>query len=137
MQFFFSGCVNTIIWMHLRDADKAYAKKKKKRSLTTIVLLQTVLNESWSQHSTEQQLYGHPPPISKIIQIRRTRHTGHYWRSKDELISDVLPWTPSFGRARVGRPARTYLQQFCTDTGSCDGWESGKKICASSTSWLL
>ena len=26
-------------------------------------------------------------------------------------------WTPSHGRAGVGRPARPYLQQFCTDTG--------------------
>ena len=41
----------------------------------------------------------------------------HCWRSKDELISDVLLWTPSHGCASVGWPARTYLQQLCTDTG--------------------
>ena len=40
------------------------------------------------------QLYGHLPPITKTIQVRRTRHVGHGWRSKDELISDVLLWTP-------------------------------------------
>ena len=39
------------------------------------------------------------------------------WRSKDELISDVLLWTPTYGCARVGRPARTYIQQLCEDTG--------------------
>ena len=39
------------------------------------------------------------------------------WRSKDELISDVLMWTPSNGRAHVGRLARTYLQQLCMNTG--------------------
>ena len=38
----------------------------------------------------KQQLYGHLPPISKMIQIRWTRHAGHCWRSKDELIGDVL-----------------------------------------------
>ena len=41
----------------------------------------------------------------------------HCWRSKDELISDVLLWTPTHGCARVGRPARTYIQQLCEDTG--------------------
>ena len=30
------------------------------------------------------------PPITKTIQVRRTRHAGHCWRSRDELISDVL-----------------------------------------------
>ena len=45
------------------------------------------------------------------------RHAGHCWRSKDELISDVLLWTPTYGCAKVGRPARTYIQQLCEDTG--------------------
>ena len=36
----------------------------------------------------------HIPPITKLIKIRRTRHAGHCWRSRDELISDVLQWTP-------------------------------------------
>ena len=49
--------------------------------------------------------------------VRRTRHAGHCWRSKDELISDVLLWTPTHGCASVGRPARTYIQQLCEDTG--------------------
>ena len=35
----------------------------------------------------------------------------------DELISDVLYWTPSHGRASIERPARTYVQQLCEDTG--------------------
>ena len=39
------------------------------------------------------------------------------WRSKDELISDVLQWTPTHGCAKAGRPARTYIQQLCEDTG--------------------
>ena len=37
--------------------------------------------------------------------------------TQDELISDVLLWTPTHGCARVGRPARTYIQQLCEDTG--------------------
>ena len=59
------------------------------------------------------------PPITKTIQVRRTRHAGHYWRSRDELIRDILLWTPTHGRAKAGRPARTYIHQLCEDTGCC------------------
>ena len=80
-------------------------------------MLRAILNKSWRQHPTKYQLYGHLPPITKTIQVRRTRHAGHCWRSRDELISDVLQWTPTYGRAKAGRLARTYIQQLCEDTG--------------------
>ena len=64
--------------------------------------------------STKQQLYGH---FSPTTQVRWTRHAGYCWRSRDELISDVLLWTPWHGRAKAGRPTRTYIQQLCADTG--------------------
>ena len=65
----------------------------------------------------KHQLYGHLPSITKTIQVRQTRHAGHCLRSRDELISDVLLWTPTRGRAKAGRPARTYIQQLGEDTG--------------------
>ena len=80
-------------------------------------MLRAILNKSWGQHPTKYQLYGHLPPITKTIQVRRTRHAGHCWRSRDELISDVLLWIPTYGRAKAGRPARTYIQQLCEDMG--------------------
>ena len=80
-------------------------------------MLGAILNKSRRQHPTRHQLYGHLPPITKTIQVRRTRHAGHCWRSKDELISDVLLWTPTYGQAKAGRPARTYIQQLCEDRG--------------------
>ena len=40
-----------------------------------------------------------------------------FFLRKDELISDVLLWTPAYGQAKAGRPARTYIQQLCEDTG--------------------
>ena len=82
-------------------------------------MLRAILNKSGRQHPTRHQLYGHLPPITKTIQVRRTRHAGHCWRSRDELIRDVLLWTPTHGRAKAGRPARTYIQQLCEDTGCC------------------
>ena len=80
-------------------------------------MLWAILNKSRRQHPTKHQLYSHLPPITKTIQVRRTRHAGHCWRSRDELISDVLLWTPTYGRAKAGRQARTYIQQLCEDTG--------------------
>ena len=90
-------------------------------------MLQIILNKSWRQHPTKQQLYGHLPPITKTLQVRQNRHAGHYWRSKDELISDVLLWNPSHGRANVGWPAWTYIQQLCEDMGtSRKRWTIGR-----------
>ena len=80
-------------------------------------MLRSILNKSWQKLSTRHQLYGHPHPITKTIQARRTRHAGHCWRSTDELISDVLLGTPAYGQAKEGRPARTYIQQLCEETG--------------------
>ena len=39
----------------------------------------------------------------------------------DELISDVLLWTPAYGQTKAGRPARTYIQQLCENTGCRPG----------------
>ena len=120
---------------------------KKKLDCNYTRMLRAILNKSWTQHSTKQQLYGHLLPITKTIQVRRTRHAGHCWRSKDELISDILLWTPSHGRAKVGRPARTYIQQISADTrysqedlpGAIDyrdgWWERVREIRVSSVTW--
>ena len=110
-------------------------------------MLRAILNRSWRQHPTRYQLYGHLPPITKTIQAKRTRHAEHCWRSKDELISDVLLWIPAYGQAKAGRPARTYIQQLCGDTGSSpedlpeamserEKWrERVRDIRATSTTW--
>ena len=70
-------------------------------------MLQAILNKSQRLNSTKQQLNCHLSPITKTIKIRRTKHVGYCWRSRDKLISGVLLWTPSHGRAKPGRPART------------------------------
>ena len=80
-------------------------------------MLRAILNMPLKQHPTKKQLYGHLPPITKTIKVRLTRHAGHCWRSKDELIRDLILWTPSHGRKRAAWQARTYIQQLCADTG--------------------
>ena len=92
-------------------------RREKKPDGNYTRMLRAILNKSWWQHPTRRLLYGHLLPITKTIQVRRTRHAGHCWRSRDELISDVLLWTPTYGRAKAGWPARTYIQQLCEDTG--------------------
>ena len=90
-------------------------EKKLDGNYTT--MLRAIFNRSWQQHPTRHQLYSHLPPIMKTIKARRTRHAGHCWRSEDELISDVLLWTPVYGQPKSGRPVRTYIQQLGEDTG--------------------
>ena len=98
-------------------------------------MLQAILNKSWRQHPTKHPLYGHLPPITKTIQVRWTRHAGHCWRGRDELISDVLLWILTYGWAKAGRPAKTFIQQLCEDTGCSredqpevmNGRESGER----------
>ena len=72
-------------------------------------MLRAILNKSWRQHPRRRQLYGHLPPITKTIQVRRARHAGHCWKSKDELVSDVLLWTPTYSQAKADdQPELTY-----------------------------
>ena len=77
------GCTTWTLTIRLEKLDGNYTR-----------MLRAILNKSWRQHPTRHQLYGHLPPITKTIQVRRIRHAGHCWRSRDELIRDVLLWTP-------------------------------------------
>ena len=63
-------------------------------------MLRAILNKSWGQHPSKQQLYGHLPPITKTIQIRWNRHVRHCWRSRNELVRDILRQTTSHGTGK-------------------------------------
>ena len=78
-------------------------RKEKKLNGNYTRILRDILNKSLKQHRT--------------IQIRRTRHAGHFWRSKDEHISDILQWTSKHERLSVGRPAKSFINHFCANTG--------------------
>ena len=99
------------------DALTLTKRMEKKLNGNYTRMLRAILNRSRGQHPTKQLLYSHLPPIRKTIQVRRTRHAGHCWRSGDGLIGDILLWNPSHGWAKAGRPARTYIQKLCADTG--------------------
>ena len=112
MSILLYGCTTWTLTKHM----------EKKLHGNYIRKLRAILNKPWKQQPKKQQpkkqkLHSHLTPITKTIRVRRTRHVGHWWRSKDELISDVLLWTPSHERAKARRPSRTYIQQLCADTG--------------------
>ena len=142
---FFRAAVTSILLYGCTWTLTKWLEKKLDGNYTR--MLRAILNKSWWQHPTRHQLYGYLPPITKTIQVRRTRHAGHCWRSRDELIRDVLLWTPTNGRAKAGQPARTYIQQLCEDTGCCpedlpravndrEKWrERVRDIRATSTTW--
>ena len=98
------------------DANKTYGE-----NLTAIT--QECCKQYWTgpgdSTPQKQQLYGHLLLVTISMQIRRTRHAGHCWRSRVELLSDVLQWTSSQGRAKAGRSAGTYIQQLCPDSRCC------------------
>ena len=83
--------------MHYLDANKTAGEEARRQLHKNIASnIEQVLAPTpyKHQHPTRHQLYGHLPPITKTIQVRRTTHAWHCWRSSDELISDVLLWTP-------------------------------------------
>ena len=81
------GCTTWMLTKHVeKNLDGNYTR-----------MLRAILNKSWRQHPIKQQLYGHLPPITKTIQVRRTRHTGqvldkegrtHKWCT----LVDPFPW---------------------------------------------
>ena len=88
-----------------------------------------------------------PTTHHETIKIRRTRFAVNCWRNRDELLRDVLQWTSSHGRAKVGWPARTYIKQLCADMRCSPedlpkpiedmlGWtERVRDICADCMTW--
>ena len=58
-------------------------------------MLRAILNKSWQQHPKRHQLICPPAsPSRKLSMLDEQKHAGHYWRSREELISDVLPIHP-------------------------------------------
>jgi hypothetical protein len=93
------------------------SKLEKKLDGAYTRMLRIALNKSWRQHLTNKVLYGNIPPISKSICQQRLRFAGHCWRSKNELASKLILWSPTHGKRSQGRPKKTYIDQLISDTG--------------------
>ena len=115
--------VNTTEWMHQIDATKTHSEKArwKLQKNTT-----RYFDKSLKQNPTKQQLYGHLPPISQTTQVKLTKHAENCWRSKDELMINILWWTLTHGSQRV------FLTTPCVRTemillSSC--WSANTGMC--------
>ena len=116
---------------------------EKKLDDNYIRMLQVILNKSWRQHPTKQQLYGHLPEIKKTIQIRRTRQAGHCWRRKDKRTHKRCTPVDPFTQKSKGWTTSKNLYTACSledlpgAIDDRDGWqERVKEICAGSvTRW--
>ena len=80
-------------------------------------MLRAILNISWKEHPIKNRLCLKHSSITTTIKERRLWQTGHSWRSKHELVSDVILWQPPYGKASCGRPSRTFVDQLVDDTG--------------------
>ena len=57
-------------------------------------------------------------PSQKIAKVGEPDMRDTAGESRSDLKTDVLRRTPSQGRAKTGRPVRTYIHQLCADTES-------------------
>ena len=96
-------------------------------------MLRAILNRSWRQDTN---------CTATCVLSRKL-----FKLDEPDMQDTVLLWTPTHGRAKAGRPARTYIQQLCEDTGCCpedlpeamndrEKWrERVRDIRATSTTW--
>lgn len=68
------------------------------------------MNVSWRDCLTNEQLYGNLCLLSDIIKEQRVKFEGDCWRAKNEIVSEVILWEPTQGRASRGQQAKTYMK---------------------------
>ena len=113
-----SGCIDTTIWIAATWDAKLKQQKKKLDGQITQECLRAILKQVPGGPTPPQdtnytgQIASHHEKLYKLGRNQDTQ--GHCWRSKDELISDVLLWDPPHMAKTKSRdgPARTYIQQF-------------------------
>ena len=87
-----SGHIDTAIWLHYMDANRTAGEEARRQLHKNATCnLEQVLAANTPQ---DTKCTATCPLSRKTIQVRRTRHARHCWRSRDELIRDVLLWTP-------------------------------------------
>ena len=80
-------------------------------------MLRKVLNISWKQHLTNQELCGTLPPVSNIIRQRRLKFAGHSVREEDQSVSELVLWEPTHGTKKKGGQPKTFVDVLREYTG--------------------
>jgi len=77
-------------------------------------LLKRVQNLDWRDHPNLAQIYQGLPRISSVLFSRRLTFSGHCFRAKSEVVSDILLWCPTGPRHSR---KRTFLDNLRRETG--------------------
>ena len=91
---FFQAAVMSVLLYGCTTWTQTKRLEKKKLDANYTRMLQPILNKIQAATPHKAPTIRPPASITKTIQVRRTRHAGHCWRTRDELISYVLLWTP-------------------------------------------
>ena len=78
-------------------------------------ILRVILNKSWRQHPTRHQLYGHLLPITKTIQVRRTRNIYIYiyiYIERERLYSIVSVFQPRIKPVKSSNETKSIMIFF-------------------------
>ena len=62
-------------------------------------------------------LYAGFPRISIILRERRLRFSDHCWRSKNEVVSDLVLWKLKHGKRSVRGQTRIFVNLLEVDIG--------------------
>ena len=119
---FFRACVESILLYNAETWTVTKAMEKKIDGLYT-KLLRRVLNFSWRDHVSNNNLYGDLPSLSSTIRQRRLRFAGHCSRATNQPVTDLLFWTPSTGKRGRGAGIRTFPKSLLADTSSSSDGE--------------
>ena len=76
-----------------------------------------VKNVTRRQRITNEVFYPGLPRNSTTIRERRLRFSCHCWRSKYDVVSDLVLWEPKHGKRSVRGQARTFVDVLEEDTG--------------------
>ena len=86
-------------------------------------MLRMVLDVSWKERRTNQDLYQDLPKLSEMVRERRMRLAGHCIRHEEEIAHQLVMWEPKRGQRSRGRRAVTYLDNLKEDTNLEDAAE--------------
>ena len=73
------------------------------------IMIRNALNKRWQDHTSNIDLYGNILKITIQLENIMMCFSGHFWRSREELIREVLMWE--------------------TSTGVTKTWTASEKVC--------
>ena len=79
-------------------------------------LLRRGLNADYQQNMINEALHQDLPRLSEVARDRRLKFAGHCVRAEQQPCSKLVLSRPTHGRARQGRPRKSYIDVLVEDT---------------------